>query len=228
MNNENTNIADILRDCPIGTKLYTPVFGHIKLLYVDDAKKYPIGVTCDTCYARGFLSDGRLSDEVGAECCLFPSKKMRDWSKFFKRGDIVSNVHDMMYAIFDRWENDQYTRFHATYVWENVNGGHFYEDTDHDTAIYQKSMPDLTEAVIKRFEEHYGGKYNPDTLRVESAKPECAFKPFDKVLVYVDKHWTADIYSHKYGKEYMCIGGLYDQCIPYEGNEHLLGTSKDK
>lgn len=226
--NENTNIADILRDCPIGTRLYSPIFGDVTLRYVDDTEKFPLGVSFAKDRVAGFMADGKHVNVPGAECCLFPSRKMRDWSKFFKRGDIVSNVHDMMYAIFDRWENDQYTRFHATYVWENVGSGHFYEDTDHDTAIYQKSMPDLTEAVIKRFEEHYQGKYNPGTLRVESAKSEYAFKPFDKVLVCVDRHWTADIYSHKDGEKYMCIGGLYDQCIPYEGNEHLLGTSKDK
>ena len=227
MNNENINIADILRDCPKGTKLYSPLFGECIFVEVWDQGMYPIRAYQDG-ILREFTEYGKYCFNFKGECTLFPSSSMRDWSKFFKRGDIVSNVHDRMYAIFDRWGNDQYTRFHATYVWENVNGGHFYEDTDHDTAIYQKSMPDLTEAIIKRFEEHYQGKYNPDTLQVDHAKPEYAFKPFDKVLVCVDRHWTADIYSHKDGEKYMCIGGLYDQCIPYEGNEHLLGTSKDK
>ena len=24
---------------------------------------------------------------------------------------------------------------------------------------------------------------------------------------------------------YICVGSIYEQCIPYEGNEHLLGTT---
>ena len=29
--------------------------------------------------------------------------------------------------------------------------------------------------------------------------------------------------------KYECLGGLrYKECIPYQGNEHLLGTNKSK
>ena len=61
---------------------------------------------------------------------------------------------------------------------------------------------------------------------------EHEFEPFEKVLVRdqeTDK-WTPDLYGSK-GKvgryDYMCIGGLCVYCIPYEGNEHLLGTTDD-
>ena len=57
-------------------------------------------------------------------------------------------------------------------------------------------------------------------------------KPFDKVLVRdIDTDvWDADIYSrynenNSYCYCYVCSGGnAWKQCIPYEGNEHLLGT----
>ena len=56
-------------------------------------------------------------------------------------------------------------------------------------------------------------------------------KPFDKVLVRdktVDK-WRIELFSHTQGDEYMFIGLNYTwaQCIPYEGNEHLLNTTQD-
>lgn len=56
-------------------------------------------------------------------------------------------------------------------------------------------------------------------------------KPFDKVLVRDedDKVWTANIFSHyRAGSivEYVCMGFTWKQCIPYEGNQHLLGTDK--
>ena len=58
----NTNIADILRDCPTGTKLYSPVFGNVTLAYVDVADRFPIGVKFDRDLMAGFLPDGRYVD----------------------------------------------------------------------------------------------------------------------------------------------------------------------
>lgn len=61
-------------------------------------------------------------------------------------------------------------------------------------------------------------------------KPKCEFKPFDKVLGRNEKDdvWEADLFSH-YREEsqypFRCIGFGRKYCIPYEGNEHLLGTT---
>ena len=57
-------------------------------------------------------------------------------------------------------------------------------------------------------------------------------KPFDKVLVRSSSYqtWTVDIFS-LYSKEniypFACVGGYVSQCIPYEENKHLLGTTDD-
>ena len=54
-------------------------------------------------------------------------------------------------------------------------------------------------------------------------------KVFDKVLVRDSNEgmWSASIFSHTWENKYICIGIWYNQCIPYEGNEHLLGTAND-
>lgn len=56
-------------------------------------------------------------------------------------------------------------------------------------------------------------------------------KPFDKVLVRNSKQkWTIDYFSFIDKKElypFICAGHYASQCIPYEGNEHLLGTTND-
>lgn len=58
------------------------------------------------------------------------------------------------------------------------------------------------------------------------------FKPFDKVLVRADGYnkWLASFYSH-YDKEknvHICTNGaICTDCIPYEGNKHLLGTTDE-
>lgn len=56
------------------------------------------------------------------------------------------------------------------------------------------------------------------------------FKPFDKVLVRTDnKHvWSIQFFeriNNRLKDAFVCMGGVrYRQCIPYEGNEHLLNT----
>ena len=54
-------------------------------------------------------------------------------------------------------------------------------------------------------------------------------KPFDKVLVRDDKEdlWCANIFSYRHRDMYYCLGECYRYCIPYEGNEKLLGTMDD-
>lgn len=68
-------------------------------------------------------------------------------------------------------------------------------------------------------------------LEVPEEKPKCEFKPFDKVLVrdLFFKVWYNDIFSFvdKNGR-YMCIGNVWDECIPYnEQTAHLLGTTEN-
>lgn len=57
---------------------------------------------------------------------------------------------------------------------------------------------------------------------------ENKFKAFQQVLVRYDAdgEWTCDFYSHykEKAKLHSCVGGLFECCIPYDGNEHLLGT----
>lgn len=65
--------------------------------------------------------------------------------------------------------------------------------------------------------------------------PEHKFEPFEKVLCrdYKDSVWDVDFFGFKVKNEtetsfiYRCVGNIYKYCIPYKGNEHLLGTSKD-
>lgn len=74
------NIAEILKDAPKGTKLYSPIFGEVTLDRVSEKGIiYVIPITA-IIYSYSFYSDGTYSD--GGEIMLFPSKKNRDWNKF--------------------------------------------------------------------------------------------------------------------------------------------------
>ena len=80
--NENLNLVEILKDCPKGTKLYSPVLGEVDFVKIsDDDISFPIRVRVK--YGMyTFSSQGRFCNIEQGECLLFPSKEQRDWSKF--------------------------------------------------------------------------------------------------------------------------------------------------
>lgn len=224
------NIAEILKDCPKGMKLYSPLFGELKFGRLDSSEQhYPILIDADNSRAFTFDSNGRFySTYPTAECLLFPSSEMRDWTKFFKRGDVVIKNGDGMAAVFDGWANDIYTEFNTT-----INlycDGKTGEEEVCDTHLFRKATGEERNLFIKEAERILKGKYNLDTLQVEPIKPKCPFKPFDKVLVRDnnEQEWKINLFSH-YDKDdsykYFCLKSCYKQCIFYKGNEYLLGTT---
>lgn len=82
--NENLNLVEILKDCPKGTKLYSPLAGVVELKNIDYSAEYPINVFCNNGIGvLSFTKDGLFySDATDGECMLWPSKENRDWGKF--------------------------------------------------------------------------------------------------------------------------------------------------
>lgn len=71
------NIAEILKDAPKGTKLYSPLFGVVKLERVSDVI---IEVIAGESVAT-FYTDGRCYQGYSnGECLLFPSEDKRNWN----------------------------------------------------------------------------------------------------------------------------------------------------
>ena len=86
----------------------------------------------------------------------------------------------------------------------------------------------LFEALAKESKQWDAGK-----KMIIDLKQKVELKPFDKVLVRHQKteEWSANIFSHTDKTDeyldYVCVNGRWEFCIPYEGNESLLGTTKD-
>ena len=76
------NIAEILKDCPKGIKLYSPLLGNVTFEKVTASIIVNDGFNTD----GFFTKTGLYYDREDGECLLFPSSKMRDWTKFFRRG----------------------------------------------------------------------------------------------------------------------------------------------
>ena len=79
--NENIDLTKILKNCPVGWKLYSPLFGEVEFQEIRNDNERAIVVTKGVIEAS-FTKDGWYYADLGDECLLFPSKNQRDWSKF--------------------------------------------------------------------------------------------------------------------------------------------------
>lgn len=224
------NIAEILKYCPKGTKLYTPLFGEVTFDSIGIDEKYPIIVHKLDGIKTSFTEEGHYTAYPNSECVLFPSSEMRDWTKFFKRGDVVRSIDDGAQAVFKGWESDDYTSFYASIV-HHAEVDEWDEDIVFAVESFYKEYEEFARGFIVDAEEHYNGKYNPETLQVEPVKPVCPFMPFDKVLVRCGNGtWGATFFSRCDNKSTWTYVGVdcnnWEQCIPYnEQTAHLLGTT---
>lgn len=235
------NIVEKLKNCPQGTKFYSPLFGEVELVRIDmENPKFPIivkvledGIPFSNI---NFTAEGKWYSFKQSECLLFPSKDNKDWNKFripVKKGDIMM-IPDRNHAFITTGEfTDNGSVMFICGVDEDnefiINPG----NAGWTKGFY---IPASEKAKKRLFDKMKaaGYRWNANTLKlekIESLKQE--FKPFDKVLVrdYIDEKWILSIFGC-YEDEvdtdfpYVCINGRYRHCIPYEGNEHLLNTPK--
>lgn len=82
--NEKIDLTKILKDCPIGTKLYSTIYGEVEFYKIVESSFYPIvlrtGNSLRPCVTKYGMHS--IDYENKGECTLFPSKDQRDWSKF--------------------------------------------------------------------------------------------------------------------------------------------------
>lgn len=87
--NENIDLTKILKDCPKGTKFYSPILGDVIFERIDDKSEiYPIitqynrGISNEPMFNARFTKEGLFYNIKDTKCILFPSEDQRDWSKF--------------------------------------------------------------------------------------------------------------------------------------------------
>lgn len=82
---ENINIAEILKDAPKGTKLWSPLCGECYFLGVELTSPIIVEVKDENNnnHKLYFAANGKFFSKFTlGECMLFPSKDNRDWSTF--------------------------------------------------------------------------------------------------------------------------------------------------
>lgn len=166
------NIAEILKDKPKGTKLYSPIFGKVTYVTICLGN---IKVSCPELYERCehyFHNDGRFYS-VG-EPLLFPSKEMRDWHKFsWKKGDVLQHSEYPLTVIFESFEDDTYTSFRCKYNFNFESASKWLvSNSQCSTKHFNKVSEEEAKEFIKKVELNYNGKLNMETLEIEKTQPE--------------------------------------------------------
>ena len=238
---EKLNIAEILKDCPKGMELDCTMYENVSFDKVSDDENFPYPIFCYITDEEGnrssisFTENGCESKRYGAKCVIFPKGKTT-WEGFqrpFKDGDILATDLGSVFYLNTRLNTDE---CYGCYVGKGGDGSfHICEPFAYKECCglaTEEEKQKLFNAIKAN-----GYKWNPETKTLEKLEKEkfdiTTLKPFDKVLVRDSNtlSWTNSFYSNYNVKDdypFYCIDlGKFKQCIPYEGNEHLLGTTKD-
>lgn len=172
MEQKDIDIYEILKGMPDGTPLYTPICGDVEFTSVEADKEESIAIwTEDKNGSYSFDKHGRWLE--GGEVMLFPSKEMRDWSKFaWKKGDVLVSNDNYVYVIFEKFEDDAYTRFKGKhYLWKQIDKADYSkEESQMVTSLFEKVNDYEAQSYINTIEERLGGKLNRETLEIEKPK----------------------------------------------------------
>ena len=146
----------------------------------------------------------------------------------FKDGDIVTimpRIGDKLIYLFKEEDNEKY--YGHAFLDGNIAivNEDSYCQKDFSTArpSTEEEKQQLFSALAKK-----GKAWDAENKEVADLKPKV--KPFDRVLVRDSKsdNWRANLFGY-IGKDgyYHCVYANWAYCIPYIGNESLLGTTKD-
>ena len=167
------NIVEILKDCPMGTVLYSPLCGKCRLLKIYDNLGFD--VVNGTGDVFNFSYDGRYN--LMGECCIFPSKKNKDWSTFqrpFKNGDIISNGEYI--AIFHKFDKLDFCTYN------NVVYYHCWYNTRSKESKFEKDF-----GIGRDYEYRFASEEEKqklfDVIKVKGYKWNAETKTLEKLIV---------------------------------------------
>ena len=226
MEQKDIDIYEILKDEEYGTELYTPICGNVWHSGMANDKDSAKAIWTEDGAGREHFFDknGKIYKE--GEILLFPSKQMRDWSKFFKKGDVLEYVGDKKLqgtCTFEKYEDETKTRFFGRFVKEkevlNPNLSANFRTVD----WVKKYDPT---GYIRFVEERLGGKLNRKTLEIEKTQPD--FKDGDIVVAEEDGYYDKVIFIAAIKDDIVSKVLINVSCEDYEVyyNEYRFGHNR--
>ena len=232
------NIAEILKDKPVGTKLYDYLCNRkVELESIDilDGETIIWYRSSDDIANYSYSELGTIRGHLDGLQILLPSKSMRDWSKFaWKKGDVLVCKEPFTTVLFAGFANEEYTEINTAYSYEGDTKEYYRENIYPTEGFFKVGEGDKLR-FIAYLEKEYKGKLNLNTLEIEDIKPKWTPKPFDKCVWKEDSYhiWQADFvaFINSYGvtpiRGVHIIKDKKIQVLPYnEETAKLIGTTK--
>jgi hypothetical protein len=168
MEQKDIDIYEILKDVECGTELYTPMCGKVWLSGMANDKDSAKAIWTEDEAGREHFFDKNGKIDKEGEPLLFPSKEMRDWSKFFKKGDVLVSNDSDSHIIFKGFSKNDYTTFEGEH-WISVS------KKRHVSCLKMQNVQDYhiednkdsAQTYINAIEKFCGGKLNRETLEIE-------------------------------------------------------------
>lgn len=168
MKQKDIDIYEILKDEKRGSELYTPICGRVWHSGIANDKDSAKAIWTEDEDGREHFFDknGKVSKE--GEVLLFPSKEMRDWSKFFKKGDVLVSKDREVHIIFEKFEDDAFTKFRGKhYLWKECYNEEVFQM---ETSVFEKASDDEAQTYINNINKCFGVKLNRETLEIEKTE----------------------------------------------------------
>lgn len=156
----------------------------------------------------------------------------------FKDGEVLSNK-DGSYIFILNTHGKYLTSFYASLNQKGIlkieDGLSAWENQIEKYRFATKSERQKLVDALKASKNPKAKEYLKRFFGIEE-RTKYEFKPFDKVLAkyYEDDNWEASLFIRTITDDqdgeikYECLNGtVYVYCIPFEGNEYLLGTAEN-
>lgn len=247
------NIAKLLKDCSSGMELDCTMYEDVYFDYVDELNYIRCYIQQKfNKMSVVFNQDGTPNSHTKSKCVIFPKGKTA-WEGFappckFKAGDVLyvdcadeESDGDLYKYIFILKEIDSLGNYFS-YCYLSIDRASFCSNFLTDNRYTARFATEEEKAKLFQAIKDNGYKWNEETKTLEKLIEPNKFDintliPFEsKVLVRDSKDgkWRPAYWGF-YDKDkdnamnypYECCGNFFSQCIPYEGNEHLLGKTDD-
>ena len=216
------NIAELLKDCPKGMELYSPLFGDCKFVKVHDYEAEII-VELETGATVSFLTDGRYYDYPNAECILFP-KGRTTWEGFqrpFEDGDVVTYKYEngLVSMILNKFVNFVEVHYYCA-LYNNAKGfitnNYIVGEPKYTRFATEEEKQKLFQAI-----KDNGYKWNAETKTLEKLTIPHTPKKFYIRIGDIPSEEKSAVYRGETVVGYENGVSVYD-CIEADGLYHII------
>lgn len=239
------DLSILLKDCPIGMELDSTNYdGVITFEGISKDCNYPIHIKVrhgnDT-YTQRLTKNGQAMLTSYNKCVIFPKGKTT-WDNFhrpFVDGDIIVHTQNKrnIISIYKSEVSDEddfkLISCHAI-LWDKDEGLSLNKEIAcYDDSIRFADKKEIETLFAKLNANGYVWDCETKTLMGGVHKfDESKYVAYETRVLVRDlesDNWKPAIYGYKGVSwlPYVTLSGYYKYCIPYEGNEHLLGKSDD-